>query len=347
MNPLYSMLSSARRTGRAFALGPSVGVAVLFAAVLAGCQTPFPGVQPVGVNPAQANTERLDDNAAARDLALAQRLVQKGDYSQALPRLLSITANYPEADAAVEANYFLGLTYYQLDGYRDAERYFSEYLRLAPEGTYAQLSKDYLLGLGDPASFNERAIARLKDRLAEAQSKEESSPEELADQLRLAELYWRNGEYEEAGILYRKLVTLWPELEKDATIRQRVERAPDGSFVLLTPDELDRRYASANPVYLYGVNAYTSRKFLGHYNATTYDDTYHVTGRVKNRGEETLQDVEIIVTIFTSGSLILDTKTVNVGRLRSGEERPFSVRFSGIENIGNVGRYECVATFSP
>ena len=40
-----------------------------------------------------------------------------------------------------------------------------------------------------------------------------------------------------------------------------------------------------------------------------------------------------------------DTTTVSVGRLNPGEIRAFSVRFSNFDNIENINRYECVASF--
>jgi tetratricopeptide (TPR) repeat protein len=304
-------------------------------------------IKPVGVPPGPGNAA-IDASAATKDLDTAQHLLKRGDYSQALPRLMGIINTYPDAAAAVEAHYFLGLAYYQIDGYRDAQLYFSEYLKRAPKGVYAQLSQEYLAGLEDPTARRKAAIERLRESLATSEQSAEASPRELADQLRLADLYWKSAQYEDAGLVYRKLMAQFPELEDDATLRQRMERAPDGAYVLLTPRELDRRYAADNPLYLSDLDDYKSRRFRGAgYGNTTFDDAYHVSGKARNRGEETLHDVQIAVTIYTSGTRVLDTKMISVGRMRAGEVRPFHVRFTNFDNVSNIGRYECTGTFGP
>lgn len=322
-----------------FLFGACVSCGCFF---VAGCaSTPESLTPPVGNNPNPSNT-MANGGSAAKELAVAQRMIHAGDYSQVIPRLMHVVSKYPETTAGIEAKYFLGFTYYQIGGYRDALAYFNEYLALAPEGRYAELGREYVAGLSDAV---DGGIERLQERIEAAQERAAVDPTQFANQLELADLYWKNRQYNEAGELYKSIVKQWPQLETDATIRQRLERAPDGSFVVLTPEEVQRRYAEAEPLLIINDSSFRSGKYSGWHNLTGRDMYYNVSGQAVNRGGTTLQNVQVIVTIYGLGHLVYDTKTVGIGRLRPGEMRAFSVRFDNFDNLENVNRYEITGLF--
>jgi len=319
--------------------------------ILTGCATTPDGMtSPVGTNPIPDHGT-LNGSAAQSGLAAAQRMIRSGDYSLAIPRLMHIISKYPKSAAGVEARYFLGLTYYHLGGYRDALDNFNEYLTLAPEGKYAGITTEYVAKLTDEVSQRYRTQEQLQARIAEVSAQASLEPEVLAHQLELADLHWKTSQYDKAGEIYAKLLEHWPQLQTDSTIRRRMERNPDGTYTVLTPAEVERRYAEAEPLVIYNTHSFRSGSGAG----TQYyprqgiryrtPDQYHVTGQVLNRGSDTLNDVQVMVTIYGFGSMIYDTQTFKIGRMRPGDRRAFSVRFTDFDYIENITRYECVATF--
>ncbi len=325
------------------ALGPILGVGLMVLG-MAGCLTPLDMLKTIGKNPDSTHI-RSANSEMAKDLAVAQRLVDSADYSQAVTRLQNIISNSPDSPVATDAYYFLGITFHHSEGYPDAQRCFEEYLARAPKGRNAKSSKEYLAGLADLRTQNETAIAQLKTRLTDGAPPENVPAAQLDEWTRLANLLWQNGHFEDAGAIYKRIIALRPEFAKDEKFRARVEIRPDGQFVLLTPQEIERRMAASHPAQLVGVDSFSSKRYRGWGSSMTKDDFYHVTGKVLNRGETTLNQVEVLVTIYTFGSLVLDTKTVPVGRLNPGETRPFSIRFTELDTISNVGRYECVVSY--
>lgn len=310
--------------------------------VFAGCQSS--GVRLIRDNsgPFAANNTALIHASAQQELAEAKAMMRSGEYSNVIPRLTSIVSQYPDTEAGKEAWYFLGLTYFKIDGLYNADRNFRKYLELAPDGKYAALSREYLAGMEEVVAKRYANKAALEARVAKYDSVDE--PEELAAHLELANVYWNNTEYEKAGVLYTKILKVWPSLKDDAVIRQRMERGPDGKYIVLTPAEVDRRYADAEPLAVFNTQSWRS----GRYRPDQYDYSnqyYNVSGQVVNRADYPLRDVSIIVTVFGFGGRVYDSRNFQIGRMNPGETRAFSVRFTNFDNIENVQRYECVGTY--
>ena len=312
------------------------------ALLVAGCQSS--GVRLIRDNsgPFAASNAALIHASAQQELAEAKRMMRSGEYSMVIPRLTSIVSQYPDTEAGREAYYFLGLTYYKIDGWYNADRNFKRYLDLAPEGKYAALCREYVSGIEEAIAKRHADRAALEARVAKYDSVDE--PEELAAHLELADVYWNNTEYEKAAVLYTKILKAWPSLKDDAIIRQRMEMGPDGNYVVLTPAEVERRYADADPLAVFNTQSWRS----GRYRPDQYDYSnqyYNVSGQVVNRAETPLRDVSVIVTIYSLGNRVYDSRSYHIGRLNPGETRAFSVRFANFDNIENVRRYECVGTY--
>lgn len=306
-----------------------------------GCvSTPDAMRPPIGAS-TRNGEEPLEGVVAERELTVVRRMLQAGEYSLAIPRLTNITTKYPDTPAGREAVYYLGFTYYQLAGYKDARDQFTQYLAIAPAGVHAASSQEYLdtIERADGTTlWTDQALAA---RIAQVEA---DTSLELPQQLELADLYWKKGDYERAGQLYEHILGKYPQLENDTRIRTRLERVGADTFVLLTPEEVVRRGAEAEPLVIFNTSSFRSGRFES-FPATSRERYYTVTGQVTNRGKEPLQDVQVIVTIYGFGSLVYDTQTINVGQLRPGDKRAFSARFNNFDNIENVNRYECVGTF--
>ncbi|MBI2422391.1 MAG: outer membrane protein assembly factor BamD [Candidatus Hydrogenedentes bacterium] len=314
-------------------------MAVLLACL--GCVTSQDNFAPLDAAPASDLDGTLNSNsAAASELSEAQRLIRAGDYSTAIPRLMKIVQVYPNSTAGVDSRYFLGVAFYKIGGTRDASAHFSKYLELAPEGRYAQLSKDYVRGFLTTGPQAEKA--ERKDRIEALESIDDAAL--LPEKLELANLYWENTEYEKAGEIYFQLLAAWPRLENDRIVRTRLERQPDGTLVLLTPAEVNRRYNDQEPLLVHNTNAYRSGKYQG-YGRHLVDTVYNVTGEVVNRSVENVWNVRLVVTIYGLGQKIYETKTIDVGNLAAAQSLPFSVTFTQFDNIENVQRFECKAYY--
>jgi tetratricopeptide (TPR) repeat protein len=295
----------------------------------------------IGQGPVGA-THTSDPGSAAKDLAVARRMVNTGEFSLVIPRLQQIVSNYPAAQAAIEARYYLGRSYYAVGAYNDALRYLDEYIDLAPDGEHVDAGRELLARLTDrvdtpDASELETQVARLRELIV-------AEPDNMAPQLELANLLWEQGHYQQSGILYGELLERWPGLESDMAIRRRVERDTAGRLIVLTPQEVERRYRESEPLVIYNVSSFRSGRFEG-WPATAHERYYNVTGQAVNQSARSLQDVRVIVTIYGFGHMVYDTQTVNLGGLRPGEARAFSVQFSRFDDIHNVTRHECVGTF--
>ena len=352
------------------------------AALLAGCASDSGAViTPVGVNPLPEN-KMLNGSIAGKELAVTKRMVRAGDYSQVIPRLSHIVGNYPDTAAATEAHYFLGVTYYQIGGLREAKNYFTAYLERDAEGPYAEASRGYVAGLADErgsrpltqGQLNERldgsagqtglgvteleyqiAADHLIRRIEEVKVHIAAEPENLSHRLELADLYWKISRYKESAAAYAEILKKWPQLKGDVTINRRLELKADGTYTVLTPIEVERRNVEAEPLLVVNTSSFRSGRqggaygyssgSGGSYGSVGKDIFYHVSGRVVNRGGDPMKNVEVLVTIYGFANLVYDTKTCRIGRLAPGAARAFSARFESFDNIENVVRYECVGVF--
>jgi tetratricopeptide (TPR) repeat protein len=279
---------------------------------------------------------------AKKDFAVAKRMVQAGEFSLVIPRLQQIITKYPGEPVAIEARYYLAQSYNAVNAYDDALRYANEYLELNPEGPHAESGRELLARL--TSTIQEENPAHQQEEIERLLALIEASSDAMAPKLELAEFYWTHSEYEKAGALYRELLQQWPGLAEDAAIRRRMTPDNRGQWVVLSPQEAERRYREEEPLLIYNINAYRSGRLEG-WPVTGVERYYNVAGQAVNQSERPLDDVRIIVTIYGFGHMVYDTKTISLGTLRPREVRAFSAQFSNFDNIHNIARHECAATF--
>jgi tetratricopeptide (TPR) repeat protein len=307
--------------------------------LLAGCATT--GEPAKNVSKDRDMPRVVDDGRAQKELQDARRMIDEGQFATVIPRLLQIISNYPKSDAAIESRYWLGIAYYKVQGYADSMTVLKEYLRVAPGGKYAdaaqgyieQQTKEYRGKYPTAEQFNGEIQALVADLKKE--------PGDVKKQLKLAGLFWETGDYENAGRIYEAIVRMHPELENDADVHARIERLPNDGYILLTPSEIQRREREKTPIEVLNLNSFRSGRDI----FTREELYYAVSGQVRNQSASVLYGVQLVVTIYGFGNVVYDTQTVSIGRLNRGEVRAFSVRFSNFDNIENVQRYDCVATF--
>lgn len=318
------------------------GIVVLCmaAAVGAGCST-IHATKPSPVMPSKETNRVYDNHAAGQEIEAARILIETADPSSAIPRLLNTIQKHPGTEAALEARYWLGMAYYKIGGYRDAVGMFGEYARLRPQGVHAAQCTELIARLTEESNAKYPTLEELDAQIEKASEEAAAKPDDVQVQMNLADLLWRRGDYPKAGALYAGLVAKHPECAGDATIKGRIEFDANGKYVILTPVEIQRRAADADPLVVINSSGFKSGRDL----FTREQRFYSVSGQILNRSASALNGVQAIVTIYAFGTAVLDTTTVNIGQLRPGEMRPFSVRFSNFDNIENVNRFECIGTF--
>lgn len=304
--------------------------------VSAGCAT-GPAKRPEGFG----KSPTVGTMNSSEGLREARVLVEAGDYTAAIPRLLHILTKGPETPAAVEAKYWLGFAYYGTSSYRDALLEFEEYLYLAPGGPYAAEAQAFVDRIR--ADYRDIFITPqdLDSRIDAARGEASNAPGDEAKQLELAELLWRRGDYDAAGTIYRALLRNNPNLAGQPPVDARMEYLPTGQWLVLTPAEIERRSIEERPLDIVNVNGFRSGEDL----FTREKRFYVVTGQAHNRSDSVLYNVRVDVTIYGFGNVVFDTTSVNFNRLNPGEKRAFSVRFGNFDNINNIVRHECAATF--
>ncbi len=314
--------------------------AILLVALTAGCLT---GPRSTSPESRGGRETMADRGAAQKEIQQARQMLREGDYGAAIPRLQHTMEKYQRNAAAAEARYLLGHAYYGTSNYRDAAENFHKYLEVAPAGEHAEEAQRLITQIQEEYEAVFPSPQQFEERLREARAAVEQNPGDLEKKLELADVLWRKGDYEQAGEVYEEVLDQDPGYAEDSTVSRRVEIGPGGRLTLLTPAEVQRREIEERPLVITNLESFrpsSSRDLF-----TRQHRHYVVSGQAVNRGETTLNGVRVQVTIYGFGDVVYDTDTVNIGRLRPGERRPFSVRFSNFDTIENIHRHEAVGTF--
>jgi len=326
-----------RAISRQRSRNPLLGFTAVLLLLIAGCVTADAPLVPNAVGRGAAG----NTVSAQQELAQVQRLLERKEHSIVIPRLLQIMTKYPDTPAALDAEYFLAYTYQSIKSYREAIDLYNEYLRRAPDGEHAQESHDALAVLVEEYERNFWTAERLNGQIESLNAQLEGEPSNIAWQIDLAGLLWKRGDYLQAGQVYADIIEAEPAYYEDATIRGRIERSPNGDYLVITPAEVQRRAIERQPLSIVNASAFKSGEDL----ITRTPLYYVVTGLAVNRSDSVLYGAQVLVTIYGFGNVVYDTNTVTLGRLNPGEMRAFSVRFFNFPSIHNIHRYETVASF--
>lgn len=268
-------------------------------------------------------------------------MIDREEYQSAVSHLHRIIEVHPTTEAAIDARYFLGLAYFLMDGHENAIPSLTNYLRLAPTGTYAAHSRDLIKRIDTQHKRDYPGKNQLDTQIAELRQQIDENPNANNLRITLADLLWKRAAYGEAGDVYRQIVQADPSFARTRTFADRIEIQADGQYVYLTPQEIERRSIEREPLVIVNTHSFQS----GRQRFTQVPRYYVVTGEAANRSGTTLNDVEVDITIYNFSNTVYDARTVRIGRLAPGSSRGFSVRFSNFEDINNIDRYKCTGTF--
>lgn len=279
-------------------------------------------------------------DSGAGNVEQARKSIEAGDTKSVIPRLLHVISNAPMSKASFDARYWLATAYSQIDSYRDAIDMYGEYLRLAPEGRYAGDARSKIEVLSGEYREKFQTSEEMDAEVRELAAQVEQNPKDFDLRIRLADTLWKRGDYDSAAKIYYEVIRVRPEYAANAGVRDRIEKLPNGDFIVLTPTEVQRREAEQQPLLVFNTSSFRSGKDL----LTRETLYYAVTGQVVNRGSSVMYGVQVVVTIYGFGNMVYDTSTIHIGRMNPREIRAFSSRFSNFDNVDEVQRYECVAS---
>lgn len=271
----------------------------------------------------------------------ARGFMNDGQYRQAIPRLLFALEKSPEDEYAAECWYLLAKSYESIDCIKDSADAFKACMDAAPDGRFAQESRERIESLSslyrerypEPEALDAK-IVTLLDEL-------EREPDDVKTGLALADALWMRGRYDDAARVYVELAKNDSSVRRSQDFQSRVELGKGGGLTVLTPQELDRRNSKRHPIEITETNGFRAGRDL----LSLTPRFYVVTGQAVNRADSVLYGVAVEVTIHGFGGAVFDTGEASIGTLYPRESRAFSVRLSEFPDINQVESYRCTARF--
>lgn len=315
----------------------SVVIIVLYSVLapfLIGCETSPPTL---GVNSPLTPAVR---QSAQHELKMAWRLYERNEYHQTITKVQHILERYPDSRVSTEAKYLLGLSYYYIDGYPDAVTLFVDYLAEAPEGQYAENCSRLVQHIAIAYEKKYPSDERIRAQLALV-DQELNSTSSLPLKLKRADLNWQLARYDKAGKLYSDLFEEYPAIGNDVLFNRRIELHSDNTYTVLTPSLMYQREINENPIVVRNVHSF--RTSGGRYQHPK--KYYVVTGEVTNRSNEAIDGVELFTTLYGFGHIVYDTHSHNIGQVKPGDTRAFSLRFQNFDNIDAVSYHESKVSY--
>jgi tetratricopeptide (TPR) repeat protein len=271
------------------------------------------------------------DRHMERSVSDADRYFEQGQYRTAMLKYSGIVyAKDSDQGDVPYSRYKLGLCHYFLGQYSEALKTLTTFTDQYPDHPRTNEAKEIIEICEKKLDEKNLQIAeRRSDLLKEIQRYEEwivREPTRAEFHYHLADLYWAAGRFRESVSYYEQAAVLQPEYLQQSTLRNRVRIDPSGHFTLREPllDLLE----GDGPVRVKNAKLDRVKRsdWLGEY------ELLRVSGMVENRGMQDVRNVQIEVTIYDFFDAIQDTRMVNVGALRAGGTRNFSVlmdQFSG------------------
>jgi len=289
----------------------------------------------------EAGSNSFDAPAPRQAVAEADRLIQSGESALAAGRLHEIILRYPGTPEAADAQYLLGVAYENVGGLRDAITAYDAYLAIAPDGEWADESRMAGERLRHQYTASFPAPEAIDREIDAARAAVQAQPDSAEAKLRLADVLWRRGDYDDAAALYLELAKRDPNFAASEHFRTRVEQRADGSHTVLTPAEVSRRAAEKNPIRIVNLSSFSAVR-----DSITQIPLYFVvTGQAVNQAESVIYGASVTVTLFGFGNTVYDTQTTTFGDLAPGETRAFSMRFSNYRELNSIDRYEYAVSF--
>lgn len=267
----------------------------------------------------------------------ADKLYEKGQIKTALLKYSSyVNAPFPNKNQKYidYARFQLANCYYQLGQYQDARHHLSVLLNSKTDTEYKEPASQLLALSNEKIDQENRAISEewnnLLRQISEMEELVKENPDSAEVHFKLADLYWRAGNYQQALDAYKKTLMLNPDYQTKSVMRDRIRITENGEIKmrdsLLTPED-------SKPVKVVGVRreVFNRSDYLGQY------EYLRLSGFVENQGLYDVRNVKVEVSIFDFFNKVLSTKTIHIGNLKAGQKRPFAFLFNELDFSGLAG----------
>ncbi len=279
----------------------------------------------------------------------AHEAAAKGDYRSGAALYETYLRRYAGSAREEQARYELGRCYLELADYNRALGSFQAYLRKFPTGKQVDpmvvTLRDVRAKLAAKVQAREENVKRISDRMEAVKTLIEKGSVSADRYAELGDLYWELGRYAEAQQAYQKALQTDPDYWKTHDANQRIYFDAQGRLLVRPPTVSDEELLSG----LVRVKNFSTRVLDRENDIEGDQRTYVVSGQAANTGQETLSGVQLEITLVDLFGNIMDTRTVSLGTLRAGAQRPFVVRFSGFDdsnmNAFNVDRVKFTAYY--
>lgn len=276
----------------------------------------------------------MKSNSSQNSLNDANLLYQQGQYESALVKYSSyVYSPFPNKTEMASARYYMGLCQYLLKRYGEAAETMTVLLKSHPDFAMTGEAIEILNNSNAQLAAKQTEVLQQQtnqlNTLAELQKQVSQSPNNAQLHFQLGNQYWEAGEYKTAALHYEQAVLLHPEYEKDNVIRNRVYY--NNNNVLVPRDPLQALQQLDDVIRLHNVrhDVRTRVDFLGR------TQSIRVSGEAENVTIRTVNQVSVELTLVDFFERIQDSQTVQLGNIRPGEKKPFSVlmdQFSGSAN---------------
>ena len=262
----------------------------------------------------------------------ADNLFDHEKYQTALLKYSSyVLSPFPNKKHEDYAYYKLALCYYLLGHYYDAQKTADTLLKTYPDYEYNDQAKD-LLAKSDH-KINERKLAfteqwnELLKEIEKTTQLVSQNPDSAELQFKLGDLYWDASKHGDAVKQYEKAAQLDKSYLDKSNLRSRVRIDKNGEFLIRDP--LFQNIDKPSPVRVTRLrrDRITREDWLGEYEAL------RLSGYVENDGLYDVLNVQVNIAIYDFFDTIQETKLVNIGDLRGGGQRPFTVMFNQYRDL--------------
>lgn len=259
-------------------------------------------------------------------LGEADEYYKRGQYRTALVKYSSyVYSPFPDKKDAGYARYQLALCHYYLEQYPEAHETLTTLLKENPDFELAaqvhELQAKCANQIEQKHEQQQEALKELQQKIIQAEQRVLAEPNNGESHYQLADLYWQGGLVQKAVDEYGKAAKLSPELLKGETLRQRIRITDAGEFKVRDP-MLEFTEDKVLKVVNHSLQRVKKSNWLGD------AESLRVSGFVENTGLKDVKNVSIEVTLYDFQEVVQDTKMFQIGSIRAGAQRPFSVMMS-------------------
>lgn len=260
---------------------------------------------------------------------------QSSKYQQAAVEFSFFIQNNPDSPQKEKAYFYLGKCYYGMKNYYMAGKTLQEYLQIWPDGEWAGKVYEYLKLINNKfnrSSYAKEDIEKEYQKLALAYREVlgEEIPKDML-YLQLGNIYWEQGENEQAKKGYMEAIKLNPSLKRETWLMKRMQklRLPE---INAKPDlRILNEHIRNSEKLVQGIitednpSQYTEKRIK-----ISVGKGVVISGEVENNGGGSISNLRIHIISYDFYRRVLDASYAYLGRLEPGETMPFSITVKGI-----------------